>query len=373
MNPAPPVRDAGYLIRHGQPAACPARLHMLKIDTHAHYLPRDWPDLATKYGDDRFPVIHHTDDGRHRIYKDGKFFREIWSKTWDAQERIDDYARFGVQVQVISTVPVMFSYWAKPHQALELHQALNDHMAETCRAYPRHYAGIGTVPMQSPRLAIQELERCMDQLGLQGVQIGSHINELEPRRAGTVSVLRGRERTRRGDPRASVGHDGHRHHAQVLAAVAGRHARRAVARGLLPDLRRRAGAAAEAEGLPRARRRQFPVHDRPHRARLQHAAGPGRHRQPAQSARVLRTGCISIPGSPTRARCNTCSIPCGIERVMLGTDYPFPLGEQEPGAGIAALSLDDAQQARLYHGTALEWLGLPASAFRMKPCAAFAR
>ncbi|MBM7093015.1 hypothetical protein JTP67_31835, partial [Streptomyces sp. S12] len=66
---------------------------MLKIDTHAHYLPRDWPDLARKFGDDRFPVIHHTDDGRHRIYKDGKFFREIWSKTWDPQERIDDYAR----------------------------------------------------------------------------------------------------------------------------------------------------------------------------------------------------------------------------------------------------------------------------------------
>ncbi len=54
---------------------------MLKIDTHAHYLPRDWPDLASRYGDNRFPVIHHGDDGRHRIYKDGKFFREIWPKT----------------------------------------------------------------------------------------------------------------------------------------------------------------------------------------------------------------------------------------------------------------------------------------------------
>ena len=140
---------------------------MLKIDVHAHYLPRDWPDLAARYGDNRFPVIHHGDDGRHRIYKDGKFFREIWPKTWDPDERIEDYARFGVQVQVISTVPVMFSYWAKPDQALALHHALNDHMAETCRAHPRHYAGIGTVPMQSPRLAIQELERCVDRLGLQ--------------------------------------------------------------------------------------------------------------------------------------------------------------------------------------------------------------
>jgi aminocarboxymuconate-semialdehyde decarboxylase len=48
---------------------------------------------------------------------------------------------------------------------------------------------------------------------------------------------------------------------------------------------------------------------------------------------------------------------------MLGTDYPFPLGEQAPGSGIAALGLDDQQLARLYHGTALEWMGLPESRF----------
>jgi aminocarboxymuconate-semialdehyde decarboxylase len=54
----------------------------------------------------------------------------------------------------------------------------------------------------------------------------------------------------------------------------------------------------------------------------------------------------------------------GTDRVMLGTDYPFPLGEQEPGSGIDALGLADAERARLFHGTALEWLGVPMSRFQ---------
>ncbi len=53
----------------------------------------------------------------------------------------------------------------------------------------------------------------------------------------------------------------------------------------------------------------------------------------------------------------------GVRQVMLGTDYPFPLGEQEPGSGIEALRLDEAERARLFHGTALEWLGLPRHRF----------
>ena len=149
---------------------------MLKIDTHAHILPRDWPNLAVKFGNDAFPVMMHA-DGRHRIYKDGKFFREVWESSFDPEHRINDYARFGVNVQVISTVPVLFSYWAPGYQALELHRHLNDHMAEVCHDFPKHYAGIGTVPLQSPELAIRELERCIDELGLCGVQIGSHCNE----------------------------------------------------------------------------------------------------------------------------------------------------------------------------------------------------
>ena len=299
---------------------------MLKIDTHAHFLPRDWPDLAAKYGDLRFPVIHHGDDGRHRIYKDGKFFREIWPKTWDPEERIADYAQFGVQVQVISTVPVMFSYWAKPHHALELHQALNDHTAAACRDYPRHYAGIGTVPLQSPRLSVQELERCMDQLGHPWDMMGAAsmpkywlpwlVGMPAEQSRAACSLIFGGVLERLPQLKVCFAHGGGSFPYTIGRIEHGFNMR--------PDL--------VATDNPR--------NPRDYLGRVYFDSW-------VADSRALRYLLDTV----------------GHERVMLGTDYPFPLGEQEPGAGIAALGLEDGQQARLYHGTALEWLGLSAARF----------
>ena len=335
---------------------------MLKIDTHAHYLPRDWPNLARKYGDDRFPVIHHTEDGRHRIYKDGKFFREIWSKTWDPQERIDDYARFGVQVQVISTVPVMFSYWAKPHHALELHQALNEHMAEACREYPRHYAGIGTVPLQSPRLAIQELERCMDQLGLQGVQIGSHINDWNLDAPELFDFFQAA-----GELGAAIlvhpwdmmgAATMPKYWLPWLVGMPAEQSRAAcclIFGGVLERVPNLKVCMAHGGG-------SFPYTI----GRIEHGfnmrpdlVATDNPRNPREYLNQLFFDSWVADPRALRYLLDT----CGVDRVMLGTDYPFPLGEQEPGAGIAALQLSEAEQKRLYHGTALEWLGLPLSRF----------
>ncbi|MFA5685330.1 MAG: amidohydrolase family protein [Lysobacteraceae bacterium] len=341
---------------------------VLKIDIHAHCLPRDWPDLAARYGDARFPVIHHTEDGRHRIYKDGRFFREIWSNTWDARERIDEYAAFGVQVQVLSTVPVMFSYWAKPHHALELHQALNDDMARTCRDFPRHYAGIGTVPLQSPRLAVQELERCMDQLGLQGVQIGSHVNLAD----GGHWNLDAPELFAFFEAAADLG-------AAVLIHPWDMMGSESMPKYWLPWL---VGMPAEQsraacclvfggvlERLPKLKvclahgGGSFPYTI----GRIEHGfnmrpdlVATDNPRNPREYLSRLYFDSWVADDRALRYLLDT----VGSARVMLGTDYPFPLGEQVPGAGIEALGLGQAEQARLYHGTALEWLGLPMQRFR---------
>ncbi len=338
---------------------------MLRIDTHAHYLPRDWPDLATKYGDNRFPVIHHGEDGRHRIYKDGKFFREIWPKTWDPQERIDDYARFGIQVQVISTVPVMFSYWAPAHQALELHESLNDHMAETCRDFPAHYAGIGTVPLQSPRLAIQEMERCVEQLGRCGVQIGSHINDWnldDPELRPFFEAAQDLDAAILVHPWDMMGTDSMpKYWMPWLVGMPAEQSRAACALifgGVLQQFPHLKVMLAHGGG-------SFPYTI----GRIEHGfkmrpdlvATDNPHNPRDYFKQLYFDSCVHDDRA-LRYLLDT----VGTERVMLGTDYPFPLGEQEPGSGILGLNLDVEDQEQLFNRTALSWLGRDRRHFEQK-------
>ena len=105
-----------------------------------------------------------------------RVFREITDNVWDPKRRIEECDREKISMQVLSTVPVMFSYWAKPADALDLARRLNDHIAEVVRDHPTRFAGLATIPMQDPDLAAQELERCVRELGLRGAQIGTHVD-----------------------------------------------------------------------------------------------------------------------------------------------------------------------------------------------------
>ena len=92
--------------------------------------------------------------------------------------------RMGIDKQVLSTIPVLFNYWAKPTDALDTARFFNDHIAQTVQAHPDRFIGLGTVPLQDPELAIGELQRCVKELGLAGVEIGTNVNGLnlsEPR------------------------------------------------------------------------------------------------------------------------------------------------------------------------------------------------
>lgn len=148
-----------------------------KIDFHTHILPRKIPKWREAFGYGNFIELVDTDKGTVNMMKNGEFFREVSPNTFDLDERLKDMRRDGVDVQVLCTVPVMFSYWAQPEHGREVSEFLNDDLYQSIQRYPKHFIGLGTVPMQSPKLACSEMKRCVEELGFPGIQIGSHIED----------------------------------------------------------------------------------------------------------------------------------------------------------------------------------------------------
>lgn len=324
-----------------------------KIDLHTHVLPKEWPDLEARYGYPGFVRLEHHRAGCARMIVGGSVFREIGDNCWDPVKRLAECDAAGVDVQVLSTVPVMFSYWAKPAHGLELSWILNDHLASIAARWPSRFLGLGTIPLQDPDLAVRELERCVVDLGLSGVQIGSNVNgrnlddpalfpvfERAAELGAAVFVhpweMVGRERMPRywlpwlvGMPAETT--------IAICSVIFGGVLER------LPSLR--IGFAHGGGSFPGT----F--------GRIRHGFAARPDLVPCAPESYLgRFYVDSLVHDPEALRLLIRLV--GAERIALGSDYPFPLGEDVPGAMIESMGdLDPAVRARLLAGTAMEFLG----------------
>lgn len=147
----------------------------MKIDIHTHIMPENMPHWVKKFGYGEFIHVEHR-NCKACMMKGDKLFREVEDNCFSATVRMKDMEQTGVTRQVLSTIPVLFNYWAKPKDGLETARFFNDHIAETVIKNPDQFIGIGTVPMQDVDLAIAEMERCMLTLKMPGLEIGSNIN-----------------------------------------------------------------------------------------------------------------------------------------------------------------------------------------------------
>ncbi len=327
-------------------------------DIHTHILPKTWPDLKSRYGYGGFISLDHHAPCCARMMKDGTFFREIESNCWDPKIRMEECDAQRVEVQVLSTVPTMFSYWAKPEHGLDLSKLLNDHIAGIVRDFPQRFEGLGTIPMQDPDRAILEMERCVSDLGLRGIQIGTHVNGInlsDPRffplfermdQLGAALFVHpwdmmGKEQMEKYWLPWLVGMPAETSRAIASFIFGGIFER-------LPGLR-----VAFAHGGG-----SFPFTV----GRFDHGFDVRPDLCAVDNNRSPREYCghfylDSLVHDPAALRFLVELF--GADRIALGTDYPFPLGELQPGSLINEVYADQGElRQQLLRDTAREWLGI---------------
>ena len=328
---------------------------------HSHIIPKNLPDWEKKFGYEGFIRLEHHKPSWANMMQGDNFFREINHNCWDPETRINEYEKYATQVQVVCTIPVLFAYFSKPKDGLEVAKFLNDDLANLVNKYPKKYIGLGSLPMQDPELAVQELFR-IKELGLKGVQIGSNIEDKNLNEPDFFPVWEACEKLGLA----------------VLVHPWNMMGKKNMSKYWLPWL----------VGMPAETSRAMcsmifgGVFDKFPNLRVNfcHASGSflstiGR----IEHGFNCRPDLVAVDNLKNpREYCGHFWVDCithdqdmlhyvlkmqGSKRVTLGSDYPFPLGDLEIGELINRMNLEKSVVEDIFCNSTLEWLNLKKEIF----------
>jgi aminocarboxymuconate-semialdehyde decarboxylase len=328
-----------------------------RIDVHTHIVPPGWEDWAGRFGGDRWPSLVRHDACRATIMTGGQFFRDVDDRSWSPERRIEDMDRLGIDRQALSPPPVMFCYWAEARANEAFARLQNDNVAAVVARHPARFVGMATVPLQEPDRAVKELRYCRERLGLRAVEIGSCpagrdfddpalFPFFEACAALDMAVfvhpanpLAGQERLTKYYFPLIVGNP-------LETALA---ASKLIYGGVLERLAALRVCFAHGGGA-------FPFT----LARLDHGwkvrpEGPAAiPRPPREYARRLYFDSLTLSAANLRFLVEQ----FGAERVVIGSDYPFDMGSDDPVHAVGEAGLPPAAREQIEGQTAVRFLGL---------------
>ena len=151
---------------------------LLRIDIHCHYLNQAVAAKVAHLDPAQYDTSVQFANALTREVN-VKQIRDRGPKLSTIEIRLKDMDRMGIDIQAVSPAPNQTYYWTEPDLGAELSSLVNDRLAEIVATWPDRFVALGTVPLQNVDLAIMELERCVKRLGLRGVEINPNVNGMD--------------------------------------------------------------------------------------------------------------------------------------------------------------------------------------------------
>ena len=174
---APPAAAANRKASPSRPSALRA------VDIHCHVHSEAAAELACEIATpEHEPALYYATAHSNEVNQ--RQMAQLRPKLTLVEERLFDMDRMGIEVQAISPSPFQYYYYAEPELGRILARTVNENLRSIVGAHPDRFTAMGTVPLQEPRLAVEELDYCYAELGMRGIEISSHVNGIELSRAG---------------------------------------------------------------------------------------------------------------------------------------------------------------------------------------------